>query len=86
MLFLKLSNQESQETKHSKKKKKFKAITKAPSSKDCLVGKLNLTIDNTENDLIASKYFELNYISSLFNKKLQFITFLFKNVFPPLPL
>ena len=43
-------------------------IYKAPSSKDSLIEKLNLIVDDTENDLVPSKYFEPSEISSLLKK------------------
>ena len=53
------------------KKIKFKAITKLLPSDHCLIDELNSALDNTINDLVASKYLEPNEISSLIKKQTQ---------------
>ena len=53
------------------KKIKFKAITKLLPRDHCLIDELNSALDNTINDLVASKYLEPNEISSLIKKQTQ---------------
>ena len=48
------------------KKVKFKAITKSLPIDHSLIDELNSAIDDTNNDLVASKYFGPNEISSLY--------------------
>ena len=77
--FSKLSNQHLFETKQGKKIK-FKAITKPLSSDHSLIDELNLAIDVTNNDHVASKYFKPNEISSLINKQTSSLSFFHLNI------
>ena len=52
------------------KKIKFKALKLLPRD-HCLIDELNSALDNTINDLVASKYLEPNEISSLIKKQTQ---------------
>ena len=63
----KLSNQQLFETNQGKKKIKFKTITKRLPDHS-LIDILNSAIDDTNNALVANKYFEPNEISSVIKK------------------
>ena len=49
----------------------FKSITKPLPSDHSLIDELNSAIDDTNNDLVAGKYFEPNEIFSLINKQIS---------------
>ena len=59
------------------KAKKSKAIAKSLPSDHSVLDKLNSAIDDTNDDLIASKYFESNETSSLINKQTWSLSFFF---------
>ena len=83
IIFPKFLNQELFETSQGKK---IKTITKLLPCEQRLTDELNSTIDDTNNDLAASKYFEPNEISSLINKKTSILSFFsFKYNFSTLP-
>ena len=77
IIFPKFLNQELFETSQGKK---IKTITKLLPCEHSLTDELNSTIDDTNNDLAASKYFEPNEISSLINKQTSILSFFHLNI------
>ena len=59
---------------------KFKAITKPLLSDHTLIVKINSVINNTNNDLVASKYFKPNEISLLIYKQTSSLSFFHLNI------